>query len=124
MSRGVLSFVGLCLAAAGCASHPASSPDDTGHTVSSMKSGAPRVLQFTDETIAQAANAFNRYNARKIVIDDPAIADRRVGGKFLATDPESFVAALRIMMGIQVTTVGGQGRDSGTIRLSGAETDR
>jgi transmembrane sensor len=80
------------------------------------------MLHFDGETIAHAAKAFNRYNRTQILIDDPAIADRKVGGTFVRTDPESFVTALGLTMGIHATTVGTG--DDRTIRLSGAETGK
>jgi transmembrane sensor len=83
------------------------------------------VLDFRGETLAQAAEDFNRYNTRKIVIDDPQIAARRVGGVFLDTDPDSFVAALALTMDIRATTVGGEaGPGCGIIRLSSAQARR
>jgi transmembrane sensor len=83
------------------------------------------VLDFHGETLAQAAEDFNRYNTRKIVIDDPKIATRRVGGVFLDTDPESFVAALALTMDIRATTVEGKaGPGYGTIRLRSAQARR
>jgi transmembrane sensor len=76
------------------------------------------VLDLRDETVAEAADDFNRYNLRKIVIDDPKIAQHRVGGRFFTTSPDSFVAALTRMMDIRVTTVGGaEGPGYGTIFL-------
>ena len=79
------------------------------------------VLDFRGETLAQAVEDFNRYNGRQIVIDDPTIADRRVGGVFAKTDPESFVAALAVIINIRATTVGGeQGPGYGKILLSSA----
>lgn len=79
------------------------------------------VLDFRGETLAQAAEEFNRYNTRKIVIDDPRIATRRVGGVFLDTDPDSFVAALALTMDIQATIAG---QAPGYIRLRGAQANR
>ncbi len=79
------------------------------------------VLDFHGETLAQAAEEFNRYNTRKIVIDDPRIATRRVGGVFLDTDPDSFVAALALTMEIQATIAG---RAPGYIRLRSAQARR
>jgi transmembrane sensor len=81
------------------------------------------VLDFHGETLAQAAEDFNRYNTRKIIIDDPKIASRRVGGVFLDTDPESFVAALALTMDIHATT-GEAGPGYGTIRLRSAQARR
>lgn len=48
-------------------------------------------LVFRDVSLAQAAAEFNRYNKRKIVIDDAAAADLRIAGSFRATNVESFV---------------------------------
>src|SRR5262249_17435005 len=44
-------------------------------------------LVFQGETLRQAAAEFNRYNRRKIVIDDQSIADLRIGGAFSPTEP-------------------------------------
>jgi transmembrane sensor len=83
------------------------------------------VLDFKGETLAQAVEAFNRYNTRKIVIDDPAIATRRVGGVFVDTEPDSFVAALAPVMHIRAIIVDGQaGPGYGTIRLRGMQARR
>lgn len=81
------------------------------------------LLDFQGETLAQAAEEFNRYNTRKIVIDDPRIAARRVGGVFLDTDPDSFVAALALTMDIQATTVEAA-PGYGTLRLRSAQARR
>jgi transmembrane sensor len=81
------------------------------------------VLDFHGETLTQAAADFNRYNTRKIVIDDPKIATRRVGGVFLDTDPESFVAALALTMDIRATRVE-TGPGYGIIRLRSAQARR
>lgn len=52
-------------------------------------------LTYEDKTIAEVASEFNRRNHVKIVIADPAIAERRLAFfRGSATDPESFVAAL------------------------------
>lgn len=52
-------------------------------------------LTYEDKTIAEVAGEFNRRNHIKIVITDPAIAARRLAFfRGIATDPESFVAAL------------------------------
>ncbi len=83
------------------------------------------VLDFRGETLAQAVEEFNRYNLRKIVIDDPSIAERHVGGVFQNNDPESFVEALAKVMDIRARTVGGEeGPGYGTIRLTSAQAFR
>jgi len=52
------------------------------------------VLMFRDESLADAVVEFNRYNVRKIVIGDPAVAALRVEGNFRATNADAFVRLL------------------------------
>lgn len=51
-------------------------------------------LSFRDTPLSAAAAEFNRYNARKIVIGDPAVADMRVGGNFRWSNTDAFVRLL------------------------------
>jgi transmembrane sensor len=51
-------------------------------------------LSFRDTPLSAAAAEFNRYNARKIVIGDPVVADMRVGGNFRWSNTEAFVRLL------------------------------
>ncbi|MEJ1962690.1 MAG: FecR domain-containing protein [Gammaproteobacteria bacterium] len=51
-------------------------------------------LIFRDTVLAEAAAEFNRYNTRKIVIEDPTVAATRVSGKFRSTQFEAFVRLL------------------------------
>lgn len=48
-------------------------------------------LIFRDTSLADAVAEFNRYNTRKIVIEDPALAAMKVNGKFRSTNFEAFV---------------------------------
>src|SRR5882757_1565396 len=59
------------------------------------------LLSFQGETLSQVTDEFNRYNRKHLVVTDPLIADRRIGGAFHATDPESFVSALQKWFGIR-----------------------
>lgn len=52
------------------------------------------LLVFRDTPLAEAADEFNRYNLRKIVIADAAVADLRVGGSFRWANAEGFVRLL------------------------------
>lgn len=52
------------------------------------------VLTFRDQSLADAAAEFNRYNQRKIVIDDAAVAELKVEGNFRANNVEAFVRLL------------------------------
>lgn len=52
-------------------------------------------LVYEDKTIAEVASEFNRRNRTKIVVAEPSIAERHLAFfRGIATDPESFVAAI------------------------------
>jgi transmembrane sensor len=51
-------------------------------------------LVFRDTPLADAVAEFNRYNTRKIVIEDPAVAAIRIGGNFRSTNVDAFVRLL------------------------------
>ena len=51
-------------------------------------------LMFRNQGLAEAIAEFNRYNTRKIVIQDPAIASLKIEGNFRATNVEAFVRLL------------------------------
>jgi transmembrane sensor len=79
------------------------------------------LLSFQGETLTQVTDEFNRYNRKHLVVTDPAIADRKIGGAFQATDPDSFVLALEKWFGVhadeQVPTPSG----NTVIRLGSAK---
>jgi transmembrane sensor len=52
------------------------------------------VLVFHEATLADAVAEFNRYNTRKILIEDSNIAALRVAGNFRANNAEAFVRLL------------------------------
>jgi len=47
-----------------------------------------------DTPIAEAAAEFNRYNMKKIVIQDPGVGEIRIGGNFRSTSTDAFVRLL------------------------------
>ncbi|GGD49245.1 FecR family protein [Pseudoxanthomonas indica] len=51
-------------------------------------------LAFHDTSLAEAANEFNRYNRRKIVMGDAAVGALRVGGNFRWSNTDVFVRLL------------------------------
>jgi transmembrane sensor len=53
-------------------------------------------------SLAEAAAQFNRYNARKLVIDDPGLARETLVGHFSANDPEGFAAAAAATLNARV----------------------
>ncbi len=60
-------------------------------------------IDLDGESLADAAAEFNRYNARRIVISDPALADERFHGIFRTDDPEGFAMAVRSSLEARVT---------------------
>ena len=60
------------------------------------------VLVFSHATLADAAAEFNRYNASKIVIADPATASITIGGTFATNNVGGFVRLARNLLGLHV----------------------
>ena len=62
-------------------------------------------LVFESTPLSEAADAFNRFNARQLRIEGAVLADFHVSGTFPARDPTSlsrFVLFLRAQPGIEV----------------------
>jgi len=51
-------------------------------------------LAFDDAPLAQAAAEFNRFNARRLELADPAVAQLRIGGNFRWSNLDGFVGLL------------------------------
>ncbi|WP_149194533.1 FecR family protein [Luteimonas suaedae] len=52
-------------------------------------------LVFRDTPMAEVVAEFNRYNTRKLVIEDAAVDELRVGGIFHATQLDAFVSLVQ-----------------------------
>jgi transmembrane sensor len=59
------------------------------------------VLVFDQETLAAAAEEFNRYNRKKVVVVGQA-RDVRVGGRFRANNADVFASLIQTGMGLNV----------------------
>lgn len=59
-------------------------------------------IDLAGETLGDAVADFNRYNARKLVIADPRLADERLYGIFDMDDPAAFAAAVQVSLGVGV----------------------
>lgn len=59
-------------------------------------------IALEGETLAEASATFNRYNKRKIIVDDPALGARRLVGYFRVQDPQSFAAAAAVSIDAKV----------------------
>ncbi len=51
-------------------------------------------LTFRENTLRDAVAEFNRYNSRRMVIEDPAVGDIRLSGRFRTTENDAFVRLL------------------------------
>jgi transmembrane sensor len=62
------------------------------------------MIDLDGTTLADAADEFNRYNDRQIVIADPDAAGERFDGLFRINDPEGFAEAVRNALDLTVST--------------------
>jgi transmembrane sensor len=53
-----------------------------------------RVTDFSDTPLSEVTARFNRHNSLQLVITDPALGSRRIGGIFALDDVEAFVRLL------------------------------
>lgn len=63
-------------------------------------------LALNGESLAYAASELNRYNDRKLVIDDPALAQHPLVGYFRTDEPEKFGLAVATMLDARVVQDG------------------
>lgn len=59
------------------------------------------MLQFTDASLAEAVDRFNRHSARHLHLKDEALARMRIGGRFRTNDADAFAAALEALYPIR-----------------------
>lgn len=59
-------------------------------------------IEFQDATLLEAAEEYNRYMRRRIVIDDPRVAQLRVTGLFRTDGADRFLAAMSGMLPVAI----------------------
>ncbi len=59
------------------------------------------LVVFDGEPLREALAEMNRYSQRRIVVDDPVLADRRIVGVFSTTDTQTFVSAMTATLGLE-----------------------
>lgn len=74
-------------------------------SVEAWRSG---VIIFRDTPLSDAIAEFNRYLERKIFIADPALNHLRIGGRFLSSNPESFLSAIELALSLKATRSAGE----------------
>jgi transmembrane sensor len=65
-----------------------------------------RLVVFAGEPLREALAQMNRYSHRPIVVDDPALAERRIVGVFSTTDTQTFVSAMTATLGVEAVGSG------------------
>lgn len=60
------------------------------------------LIDLNGTELSEAADEFNRYNQRLIVIADPKLAVEKFDGLFSVNDPEGFAEAVKITLGARV----------------------
>jgi transmembrane sensor len=60
------------------------------------------LIVFHHATLVDAANEYNRYNLRKIVIADPSIAQLNINGSLPANDVSAFARSVRTFFNLHV----------------------
>lgn len=59
-------------------------------------------VDLAGDRLDGAVAEFNRYNRRRLVVADPALAGERLDGLFRTDDPEGFAQAVHITLGVPV----------------------
>ena len=67
-----------------------------------------RRMIFEDASLAEVVAEFNRYNTRRLRVDDPTLAQLRLNGVFQPHDPESLLQYLRRAEGVHVVELGAE----------------
>ena len=60
------------------------------------------VLVFEDTELSAAAQEFNRYNRKKVIVADTHTAHLRIGGTFPSTNVDAFADAAEAILGLHV----------------------
>ena len=60
-------------------------------------------IAFEGETLADAAQAFERYSDTRIIIQDPSIGREEITGLFASNDPVGFARAAALSLDLKAT---------------------
>lgn len=60
------------------------------------------VLEFDKTPLVDAAREFNRYNRKKLIVADPAVASITIDGTFPINNSAAFVRVIRNVLGLRV----------------------
>lgn len=74
-------------------------------------------LWFSDESLAEALEQFNSYNDEKLFLADSRLDGIAIGGRFRPTEPDSFVASLKVIFGVRAEARPGATGNSKSVYL-------
>jgi transmembrane sensor len=74
----------------------------SGNELADALSWRSGILVFRGAPLSEVAAEFNRYNAEKIVIDDPEVSRLTVSARLPATDVDAFARVARNFIGLNV----------------------
>jgi transmembrane sensor len=79
---------------------------EAGHASSVDRALAWRsgMIDLNGTTLSEAADEFNRYNEKQIIIADPDIAQEQFDGLFRINDPQGFAEAVKASLNVGVTS--------------------
>lgn len=77
-------------------------------------------LMFHNDTLESAVAAFNRYNARQLVIGDPALRRKTLVGRYRIDQPENFANDMHALLDVPVAV----GKDQIRIGAAAASSMR
>lgn len=80
--------------------------DYSAHDIDGLLSWRSGYLTFHGTPLMEAVEEFNRFNRKKIVIDDPSVAAIPVGGKFKWSNAEAFVRLIESGFALQARDEG------------------
>lgn len=75
----------------------------SGEQVASLMAWRAGEIIFLDRSVADAAADFNRYLSRKIIVADPGLAQKKIGGRFDLDRPDQFLKAVSLSLNARVT---------------------
>lgn len=64
-------------------------------------------LALNGEPLDYAVTELNRYNRRKLIVDDPVLGRTPIVGYFKVDDPDKFMRSVAVLLDARITTSGG-----------------
>jgi transmembrane sensor len=73
----------------------------SGSQIAQQLAWRTHLVIFDGKPLREALTEMNRYARKPIVVEDPALAERRIAGVFPTTDIKTFVSAMTATLGVE-----------------------